>query len=82
MNHLSLKAFNKRRGKKIRDVIHSDIKQIHMRDNFLSLHWKNMSLEKNNQTLEYHLFLKEKRYGTIKGRTVAGGNKQRYFISK
>ena len=28
------------------------------------------------------MFLKEKRCGTVKGRTVAGGNKQRDFISK
>ena len=28
------------------------------------------------------MFLKEKRDGTIKGRIVLGGNKQRYFISK
>jgi hypothetical protein len=29
-----------------------------------------------------HMFLKQKRYGKIKGRTVAGGNKQRDYISK
>jgi hypothetical protein len=28
------------------------------------------------------MFLKQKRTGTIKGRTVAGGNKQHDFISK
>ena len=28
------------------------------------------------------MFLKEKKNGDIKGRTVAEGNKQRYFISK
>jgi len=32
--------------------------------------------------LESHMFLKEKRDGKIKGRTVAGGNKQRDYISK
>ena len=32
--------------------------------------------------LESHLFLKLKRDGKIKGRAVAGGNKQRDFISK
>jgi hypothetical protein len=32
--------------------------------------------------LESHIFLKEKRDGKIKGRTVAGGNKQRDYISK
>jgi hypothetical protein len=32
--------------------------------------------------LESHIFLKEKRDGSLKGRTVAGGNKQRDYISK
>ena len=32
--------------------------------------------------LESHLFLKEKRSGEIKGRTMAGGNKQRDHVSK
>jgi hypothetical protein len=33
--------------------------------------------------LELHMFLKEKRDGSLKGgRTVAGGNKQRDYISK
>jgi hypothetical protein len=32
--------------------------------------------------LESHIFLKEKRTGEIKGRTMAGGNKQRDYISK
>ena len=32
--------------------------------------------------LESHLFLKQKRDGTVKGRTVAGGNKQRDYIGK
>jgi hypothetical protein len=32
--------------------------------------------------MESHMFLKLKRDGKIKGRTVAGGNKQRDYISK
>ena len=32
--------------------------------------------------LESHIFLKENRDNTIKGRTMAGGNNQRKFISK
>jgi hypothetical protein len=32
--------------------------------------------------LESHIFLKQKRDGKIKGRTIAGGNKQRDYISK
>jgi hypothetical protein len=32
--------------------------------------------------LESHMFLKEKRDGSLKGRTVAGGNKQQDYIFK
>ena len=32
--------------------------------------------------LESYMFLKEKIYGATKGRAVAGGNKQRDYISK
>ena len=32
--------------------------------------------------LESHMFIKEKRDGEIEGRAVAGGNKQRDYISK
>ena len=41
-----------------------------------------MSHYHRKKALESHLLLKEKRYGTIKGRTVAGGNNQIYFISR
>ena len=58
------------------------MKYLHMRDTFLPLHWKKIPYEQRKQTLKSHLFLKEKRDGTIKGRTVAGGNKQRDYIFK
>jgi hypothetical protein len=32
--------------------------------------------------LEYQMFLKDKRDGKVKGRTVDGGNNQRDYISK
>ena len=82
MTQLSLKAGLKRCGKKGRNEIHYKMKQIQMRDIFFPLHWKNMSHKQKKQTLEYHLLLKDKQDGTIKGRTVAGGNNQRNFISK
>ena len=58
------------------------MKQLHKRYTFPQLHWKNMSHDQRNQTLEYHKFLKDKRDGTIKGRKLLGRNKQIYFISK
>ncbi len=32
--------------------------------------------------LESHMFMKQKQSGEVKGRTVAGGNKQRGYINK
>ena len=41
-----------------------------------------LSKEKFENVLESHLFLKQKRDETIKGKMVAGGNKQRGTIDK
>ena len=82
MAQLSLKASLNRWGNKGRDAIHSETKKLHMKYTFLPLHWKNISNEQRKHTLEYNMFLKEKRYLTIKVRTVEGRNKQIYFISK
>ena len=53
-----------------------------MREKFIPLHRKDLTKEQRNTILESHIFLKEKRYSTLKGRTIAGGNKQRDFIYK
>ena len=53
------------------------MKQLHVRDT-----WKKLTEEQRNTILESQLFLKENIYVTLKGRTVAGGNKQRCFISR
>jgi hypothetical protein len=58
------------------------MKQLHYRDTFQPMHHHELSEEQKKVVLESHMFLKQKRDGTIKGRTVAGGNKQRDFISK
>jgi hypothetical protein len=58
------------------------MKQLHFRDTFNPMRWNELSHTQKQTVLESHMFLKEKRTGEIKGRTVAGGNKQRDFISK
>ena len=60
----------------------AEMKQLHMRDTFEPTRWKDIPEDDRKGVLESHLFLKQKRDGTIKGRTVAGGNKQRDFFSK
>jgi hypothetical protein len=58
------------------------MKQLHFRNMFEPMHWRQLSHIQRKTVLESHMFLKEKRDGKIKGRTVAGGNKHRDYISK
>jgi hypothetical protein len=58
------------------------MKQLHFRNTFRPKHWSQLSKTQRQMVLESHMFLKEKRDGSLKGRTVAGGNKQRDNISK
>ena len=82
MTQMSLKRGLKEWKEKGHDAAYSEMKQLHMRDTFRPKHRKNMSREQKDAILESHMFLKQKRSGEIKGRTVAGGNNQRDFISK
>ena len=82
MTQLSLKAGMKTWGNKAEKAVHSEMKQLHLRDTFKPMHWKELDETQRKTVLESHMFLKQKRDGTIKGRTVAGGNKQRDYISK
>jgi hypothetical protein len=82
MTQLSLKAGLKAWGKEAHKAIRSEMKQLHFRDTFKPMHWKELTHEQKQTVLESHMFLKEKRSGEIKGRTVAGGNKQRDFLTK
>ena len=82
MTQLSLKAGLREWGDRARLAAHSEMKQLHFRETFKPKHWRELTHEQRQTVLESHMFLKEKRTGKIKGRTVAGGNKQRDYISK
>jgi hypothetical protein len=82
MTQLSLKAGLKEWGKKGFKVAHSEMKQLHLRKTFKPNHWRELTKAQRQTMLESHMFLKLKQDGNIKGRTVAGGNKQRDYISK
>ena len=82
MTQLSLHKGLKTWGKKAREAALAEMKQLHMRDTFNPKSWSEHTQEQKDQVLESHMFLKKKRCGKIKGRTVAGGNKQRDFISR
>ena len=82
MTQLSLKAGLKEWKGKAEDAARAEMKQLHMRNTFQPVRIEDLTPEEKASILESHMFLKKKRDNTIKGRTVAGGNKQRDFISK
>jgi hypothetical protein len=82
MTQLSLKAGLKEWGDQAFTAARSEMKQLHLWNTFKPKHWRELSQVQRQTVLESHMFLKQKRDGKIKGRTVAGGNKQREYISK
>jgi hypothetical protein len=82
MTQLSLKSGLREWGDHAYNAAYSEMKQLHMRDTFQPKHYSELTPMQKATLLESHMFLKEKRSGKIKGRTVAGGNKQRDYISK
>lgn len=82
MTQLSMRAGLKAWGEPAKRAVKDEMSQLHFRDTFRPRHWKDLTKEEKARLLESHLFLKKKRCGKIKGRTVAGGNKQRGYISK
>ena len=82
MTQLSLKAVMKRWKGKGRSEAKSDTKQLHFRDTFKTNNYKDLNEDHRKSILESQMFLKEKIYGTIKGRCLAGWKKQRDFIPK
>jgi hypothetical protein len=82
MTQLSLKTDLKEWGDQAFTAARSEMKQLHLQNTFKPKHWRKLSQVQRQMVLESHMFLKQKRDGKIKGRTVAGVNKQRNYISK
>ena len=62
-------------------AISAELYQLHSRGTFLPIHRDDISLLERPQVLETHMLLEKKRSSQIKARLVAGGDKQRDFIS-
>jgi hypothetical protein len=82
MTQLSYKAALKQWGKDDKAAVEAEAKQLHWRNSFRPIHWKDVDKERQKQIHELHVFVKKKRTGQIKACKVAGGDKQRDFISK
>jgi hypothetical protein len=82
MTQLSLKAELKEWGRKGFKAAPYEMKQLHLHKTFKPNHWRELSKAQRQTVMESHMFLKLKRDRKIKGRTLAGGNKHRDYISK
>ena len=82
MTHLSMKAGMRRWGGPATKAVSTELEQLHYRDTFKPVNHRYLSKKEYEKVLESYLFLKHKRDESIKGRMVAGGNKQYGTIDK
>jgi len=81
MTQLSMKAGLNRWKQRGETAVTQELEQLHFRDTFQPINHQDLTKKEYDEVLESHLFLKEKRDLSVKGRMVAGGNKQRSLIS-
>ena len=79
---LLLKAAIKTWGKDATNAAKAKMKQLHWRNSFMPKLYNDLSPKQREKILESHIFIKQKKSGEIKGRTVAGGNKKRGYINQ
>jgi hypothetical protein len=82
MAQLSMKAAIKKWGEQAKFAISKEMKQLHWRNLYKPRHWRVLTKKQKEQILDSHIFVEEKRDGTIKARKVIGGNKQGDYITK
>ena len=82
LTQLTLKAAINKWGQKATCAAEAEMKQLHWRNTFKPVLYSELTDRQKGTILESHIFLTEKRTGELKGRTVAGGNKQRSYIEK
>ncbi len=73
MAQLSMKAAIKKWGEQANFAISKEMKQLHWRNFYKPRHWHVLTKKQKEQILESHIFVEEKRDGTIKARKVIGG---------
>jgi hypothetical protein len=79
---LSLKSAVKEWGEEALFAAKKELKQLHWRNLFQPVHYKDLSETQCMMILESFLFVTRKRSRELKARKVAGGNKQQDFVSK
>ena len=79
---LSTKAGMRKWGEPATEAVSTELEKLHNRDTFKPVNHRSISKKEYEKVLESHLFLKQKCDESIKGRMVAGGNKQRGTIDR
>ena len=80
MMWLYLKVDTKRWKGKGRASDNYETNHLHFRDILKKNHYRELNKDQKKSTMEYCMFLKKNKDGTIKVITVAEGNKKRDFI--
>ena len=82
MTQISLKSCLRAWRDKAYTAFQYKMKQLHFRKTSKPKYWRELTHTQRQKLLESHMFIKEKRDEAIKGRDVAGGNKQNEYIFK
>jgi hypothetical protein len=82
MTQYSLKRGLKKFKVKAEEAVSKELMQLHMKETFEPQDVKTLTGDQKKSALESLMFLKEKRDGTIKGKTRADGRKQREVSTK
>ena len=82
LNQMSAKAGIKKHGKRAEDVLFTEFLQIDNMHVFIPAHRKDLTIEQIRKALRAISVIKEKRDGTLKGRTCAVGTPQREYYDK
>ena len=79
---MSLKAALKNWGNDAEKAGVAEVSQLHWRKTFIPRTYADLTSGQRERTLESHMFVVQKRTGEYKARLVAGGDKQRDYLSK
>jgi len=69
-------------GKRANEAVLKELRQLHDTNALLPINKEDMSYDDRMKALQYLMFLKEKRNGTIKARGCADGRPQRLYTTK
>ncbi len=82
MQQMLLKAALKNWGNDAEKAGVAEASQLHWRNTFIPRRYADLTPDQREKILESHMFVVKKRTGKYKARLVAGGNKQRDYLSK